>query len=1855
MKGEKIRLVPNPANNNKLQQGGLTVTYFVMEGDALVQHTDIVNPDDQNNYYFTVPANIDIQSGLEVKGVFVDANNKDAQADTTQTQVPGAVAVTVAKNDNEAVIQPGAVVSAGGNVKVNAETKTKADTKADGSPSSKVDASSAEKKTDYAIERGDKTIYKGFDQDATDGSEAYPLYSLMVDEVENGSVTWRKANTTDNYAYTFTATAESGYSLKKATLVYYVGGDRKTKDLELKNGECTVDLSKYGDKGSFSHVSFTFAKNDGTLGEVVSKQAAQVIVPNTIQITYNEEKNDGVLGGSVSIGRVYYESATKDENGNITAYVFSVEPDTVKGYVQDGELTATWKDLRGNEHSAKLTQRKTDGKWELDPASVPVGAVITVAGAFKADMHAFEVNKEKTENGSVTLYDKEVKRSDKPKFTVKANSGYSLENITVTIGDNDKVLTLDKGMLVKAKDDEGKEIEGVYTLKDGLPGLKAGSKVTVSASFKAKSIGMFTGEDTDSKEITLSEYYVASGDKVTVSPSSDKVKAGYKVTGITVEDETGKAVNVGNVKIENGIATFSVPKDKKDGKLTVKAVLAMKEVSLEGAELEGGKLTPTVTKADRGELVTVKVEPKDGMKVKTGTLKLVISGTGENNKKYTEEVYLSRKDDTTYTFILPSNLAVKTENGIVVPQATLTWKGEFEPGQSDSSAFETSIGAAVAVSVVNSESRSEIGGAVTSGGNIDVKSNISGGAKTETKAGYSKGKIDIGGAVSVQVASLDSKALVNKNADVELDGKLNLSSGGDVSFAVTGDASGGKTAEEAGVGAGIAVSVNGSDVFAGIQDGASLNEKTKDAGIQEISVTAKQKANDSVTAKAGAGGGTAVVPVAAVDVNGIAAKAYVGKVSTETLYAPDGQTTDKLNVLGNVKLTVKNKSTHTILADASAAGKGAGIGAAITVAVVNDTAVAQLNQSVSANNVSVAAEMVQSVSNTANASASGGKTDGKSADKQADGMLSGAGNMAAKNKSSNVNTGNVDGVMNRQKAETSEGTVGVAGAVAVNVQSSKSLAELLKGVNVKAENQLSVTAVNGTTSKVKANAAVTNSDIGVGVGVAVNVIGLANIARLSDGEIEAAMLKVSATTKETAPSTLTVLKPIEKENDISDGLGEAVASYLLDLAKEIGLDQYVPDTVLDKILGTVVKDVVAALTEGTGLDKLLGDEQLNAQFDSLTETLKAELEKLPKEIVGDLIDSMLDAEVLDYLDAEKREAMAQSLVSARLDKLEDRFTSLDTLKDTLKKLKTSTFGYFKKNVNKLIENISDVKKTAKDLGEGLGKVILQTAGEELKEILLGVFYETIETVNLPGVNKRNVDRLVAAGQDLYNFGEGASFKAVFERAAATLQNTFKEKVFNYEKVIDTITNKKIGKNIANALREKAKEELVNLTNAGISTLTEKLNLAAEAEDVKPTGHVINTQAISGAGTRDVGVAGSVAITVLNAETSATIADGGSLTVTGDVTVESKELRTVTNVASAALDANGNADTNPGADDKSDVGSGNDAKSTVKGKNVELEIGAGATGLIREGNKNDNKPRIYITLKPGFAMPEDGKAIYSYEDGSGFEVTGIQVFTVAGAVAAGNVGGDAINVIVTKNHSEASLGNGGKITASGSAKVNSNTALDLMAISGSAALGAGNVAAGGTVNVIVDSSKSNTKLGNAVTIDAIKNVTIASDMSDQLISGTASASAAATRPESPDSGSEAGSESGSESGSGQNSGRTTGGAFAGVVNVIVSKSAANTTVGSRAALTARDEDLKLTANNDACGQPGRRLRHRRGVQRERVQPGRQGHAARRRPQGGPGPDRPVLRKGYQHSGRSVHGRFRGGWKPLGQYRRAGGKE
>ncbi len=1582
-KGDKIRLVPNPGENKKLKDGGLTVVYWVEDGDKLVSKKVIVNPDDQNRYYFTVPQDLDIKSGIQVEGTFVDTGVEDKKADETQTQLTGTVAVTVAKNDNQAIIAEGAVVKAGGSVSVNAETHTNVTNTADGTASGKSTGSGSgdKKDEDLKIKRPDSQDYAGFDEDSSEAGQAYPLYALRLDATENGKVTFAKAEGSANYKYTFTAVPDEGYSVAKAVLVVYKDGEPETIELEGKNGVYTVDLSGVAGKGTLSQVAFTFAK-EGTYGEVGTRQAAQTVIPNAIRVSFNKLKNDNDEKNPISIGKIAYRK-TETKDGAISAYVFSAEPDTAKGYVLDGNLKAEWTDASGAAKSKELT-KKSDGSWSLDPSGIPAGAMITVKGAFKADMHDFKVNTDKTKDGKITLYDDKVKRDDSPKFTVKPDAGFSLDDVVVTINGKTE-LKLSSGALVKAKDKDGKELENVYTLKEGLPALKTDSEVSVSASFNRKGIGVFAGVNDTDKNIKLSEQNVAGGDKVTVSLSDEKAKAGYKVSKLVVKDQNDQVIYEGSAD------SFTVPKTTENGaKLTVTATLAEKTIALEGAKLTGGEVKPNVARADRGDVVTVTVKPDANFKVKTGTLKAVIKA---KDGTYTEEAYMARSNDTTYTFIMPSSISDPSK-------VEVSFTGEFEPGQSDSSAVETSLGVGIAVNVTNSESRAEIRGDVTAKGGVTAKSTQEGGAKTEAKAGYSKGKIGVGGAVAVQVASLDSKALIYKTAKLQLDGALSVSSAVNAAFAVTGDASGSKAeAEKTGVGAGIAVAVNGSDAFAAVQDGAKISANTAESA-RGVSVSAEQKSTDIVAAKAGAAGGTAAVPVAAVDVAGISSQAYMGKVDSQ----------NKLKLSDSAKVSATANVGHTISADASAAGKGAGIGGAFTVSVLSDSAKAQLAQSVEAKTVTVSTETVSKVESTATASASGGEKKAKQADKQSDSLLGAGGKLAGKNKSSGVSTGKVDNaIKNRQKAETSEGSVGVAGAIVVNVQSSESVSEVLPGVNIKATGDVAVTALNGTTSKVKANASVTKSNIGVGVGVAVNIVSLNNIANLSDGEIEAAALTVTALTKETPPKSSSDGEkkkedPVETKDGLAKQLGEKVTGYVYDLASEIGLDSFVSKDLLDKILQPLITDTVQTLLDATGLDTLLGTGTLSDKYDAAKGLLLDEekgLIALPEKLIQPMLSAMEEAEMLGTMTQDEIEDMLVNVKDEFVKQLKNNFLSKDTLNGLLGDVKDGMIDYLKDNVAELLSGVFEgkLKDTAGNVTKELGKQIAKTAKSTLKTLLANVFKSTMQAVDVPGLNKGNVDKAVAAFKSLKNAYDKDSFDKILTNAGEYITTSFREQVFDYEKMFKALTAKDLKTKISDGIRKAAKDAAVTLTNEMIGGLTNKLGVVLEAEQEDSVGHVIDTQAIAGTGAKDVGIAGSVAITVLNATTAARIGENaeGKITVANEMKVEAVEKRSVKNVASAALDAKGNAADNKKAEGaaNADVGDGNSGKSKASANHVTMESGVGATLNILTGDLADAKPKVRISLKEGYKLPTatvDGEADtpyaeYTYTNKEGFEVTG----------------------------------------------------------------------------------------------------------------------------------------------------------------------------------------------------------------------------------------------------------------------------
>ena len=1656
--GDAVRLIPNPANGKKLKEGSLKATYTVKEKvkddkgkeeEKDVEKTIVIAQDAQGRYILNVPETFEQDKGIKVTAEFEDGA-QDTAADQSQTQITGSVAVTVAHNDSQALIDTGATVVAGGSVSATSDIKTNVETTADGSSASKdgVPTPGPAAPATYPISRPEADNFDGYAQ----GDQF--MFGMQLGSMLNGAADFAPAKDKDGkeipYAFIITPKPHEGYDVASATLTWYQAGEAHTVELkkaadgtyriELEQStlgsvlgyytlkeDCynKVETSKKDqiidfvknliggtngiDKGSNITVNFTFASATES-GVFHEETEAKPILNRIIGIKYNKRKDE-------QNEIVYKETKTEDDK---TYYVFHATADNGNGYTLDGKLKASWEGSDGVE-----LESRPGSLWYLDASALPDSQKVTVEGKFKEEYRDFKKADDST-GGTVTLYDEKVKKADKPRFTVKPDANYSVKDIEITYT-KVNALGVDEKVTLKLSDKDSKitkakDLNDVYTFI--VDDVKEGTEIKVNASFKLKTIGVYAGPSgVDKNKYVLSEENVAAGDKVTVSLNEADVKAGKKISSVKVEVQGKPSVNV---KV-NDDGSFEVPKDLKDSDSLVVTNVSIvnKDVPLEAAKLEHGSVSPDAPFADRNETVTVTLKFDDGFKLKNGTFKAVLKS---NDGTYTEEVMMRRQSDTSYAFTMPA--VIKNLGNV-----KLTFVGEFEPGQSDSSKVNTSVGAGIAVSVVNSEGRADVKGKVTGG--VNVKSTSAGTVATESKAGYSAGNVGVGGAVSVQIASLDSKALIHESAALNATGAVNVNAENNVDYRVNADASGNKEAKKTGVGAGIAVAVNGADTYAAVNDEAKLSG----ALLGGLSVTATQTLKDAVAAKAGASGGSAGVPVAAVDVTGGSAQAYMGKVNNA-----------QLKVGGDVKVSAANIATHAVSADASAAGKGVGVGAAINVTVISDKANARLNQSVDAQNakkpanVSVTTETESRLNSEATASASGGEKEsdgGKNPDEQADGLLGLASKLAAKNGSDGVSQDDIEGASSekRQKAETSEGSVGVAGAVAVNVQNSTSHSEVMTGVDVKSQGALSVTALNGTTASVKANASTTNSNVGVGVGVAVNIVKLYNVATLSDGEVEAAMLKVAANTKlvepgadEEASEELTAeqLEALAKEQakqTLSKEIGEAVTGFVKDLVVSMGLDKYVSADLVSKITSDVAKSATQEFLATMQLDSTLG----SMTFEQIAQTAKAAVEQIVASMSDEPAQGAVDenadlTKALQSLTDAQRQAL-KKVMEGHLTGTDTKVdpTSSDSVKEALQTMigqgfvqkmkeqlpslpktlmlsaKDGLVDYLKKNVGGVISGLFSGKDddAMSKLSDQASQKVMKAVSDKVEIIISDTLAKTIEEVavtlvtELPDVDMTGILAAVATS------GDSEEVKQASDEAAEKVNEQFAEQV-PYKEMFENLSKGDFKTKITDALRAAAKGALVTLTGDSLNALSEHFDLALDAAENPATGHVIDTQAISGAGAKDVGVAGSVAVTVYNAETSATIAKSGkAVNVSGDMTVIADEVRTVNNIASAAADASGEAIANIGAGEAETnaTGGGDEANSTAanevgdeKKQTVKLTVGVGGTAEIIQAEKGKNRPGFYITIKEGYKMPAGNKVSYTYTGSDGKEVKGAVVAT-----------------------------------------------------------------------------------------------------------------------------------------------------------------------------------------------------------------------------------------------------------------------
>ena len=715
-----------------------------------------------------------------------------------------------------------------------------------------------------------------------------------------------------------------------------------------------------------------------------------------------------------------------------------------------------------------------------------------------------KVNIAATTNGTVTLVSRMVvsddATQDEIKFRVVPRDGFEIGTVTPASAVNYGT--------------------GVYHFN-----APAGQASNIGATFTAKPVKItfdtakFTGG-----EVRANVPYAKAGETITikVTPGEGSTRVEAAILTIGGVNQTGASPY-----------TYVVPASA-TGDLTVSATANL----FEKTPYTVAPLTQTDSVATRGSVSYTNTTGTNTAHQGDNVLLSVTASQG-----WYLEILKYKNTVTGVETIIPNNAG---QYHFTMPAGNVQLIGSFKEGAAPASTAkgagrDVALGVGIAVDIAKNKSIASIrGGQINADAlTISALSPVYT-AVSLAKAGFSatppkdagqpanptngktaNGSIGVAGAVSVQVVGGKTLTTLGEKARLTVgSGNLTLNASGQGLYAAVADAgSKAKSGGEVGIGAAIAVQVAGIDVVSGVDTSIPIINK---AGTQAgaFAVTSAFKGKETTVAVAGAAGGKAIVPVMALDVSGVHVEAKVGKQPADAA----------LIFSGDAAVTAANTLNRTLKTDAAASGGSVGVGAALSISVLNDTASAALNRAIQANNVTVSASSISRLTSEARAGAqgaapaatpapAGGTTPAPAPgpDQLADGGIQSGARLSNITGSRNTNQSQVSAMGNgRIKAETSEGSIQVAAGINVNVMQNNALASIGDGIMVKALPALDVggairvTSINDTDAAIKANASASKAETGVGVAVAVNVVSYQNIAHIGQAALEAATLHISA-------------------------------------------------------------------------------------------------------------------------------------------------------------------------------------------------------------------------------------------------------------------------------------------------------------------------------------------------------------------------------------------------------------------------------------------------------------------------------------------------------------------------------------------------------------------------------------------------------------------------------------------------------------------------------------------------------------------------------------------------------------------------
>lgn len=473
------------------------------------------------------------------------------------------------------------------------------------------------------------------------------------------------------------------------------------------------------------------------------------------------------------------------------------------------------------------------------------------------------------------------------------------------------------------------------------------------------------------------------------------------------------------------------------------------------------------------------------------------AATSDGSITFAAAVAVSDIDSSTLA-ALDSAQALQSEGALTVSSTALTQSEVAADGSSAGGSVGVGVGVALNLARLDNEAR--IAQQVDTAG-VDLEAALPAGDEinlfsTVATAGAGASDVGVAGALAVNVLDNASAARIIGSDRVNAGhGSVSIRaenrSESNASATPAEDAAAG--GETLGIGAAVALNIVANASRAELADGAALDN----AGTLGLEALGEYAARTE--AEAGAEGGIAATPVAAVAVIDNRTEATIGAGTP-------------IQVGGEVRVEALQASTSETSAKASAAGEKAALGIAVAVNVINETVSATVQRNIEADGgIHLAAYSAHLSSATATASAKGGKGEDEEEGDADDGVDREVGRQTqfAQTKQKD---GSASKSQQPDSAETSEGKISVAAAVAVNSARMSTTAAVADGVELRAGGALTVDASGNADASADADgsAAGSTATVGIGAAVAINSVHSATEAWIGSTTVNAHGVAVRA-------------------------------------------------------------------------------------------------------------------------------------------------------------------------------------------------------------------------------------------------------------------------------------------------------------------------------------------------------------------------------------------------------------------------------------------------------------------------------------------------------------------------------------------------------------------------------------------------------------------------------------------------------------------------------------------------------------------------------------------------------------------------